>query len=368
MSHGLYDWEGWEHGLPEDLSLLCEDETPFLINVAHERISLCEVEDELAAEARAGLVAIGVRVEPRSCLTIDVVERGIPSPAVLPDGVRAIVAAPGEPLAIWHLRTGERLKQLGEDSKAAQRLVLHPDGQRVLAACDDFALRVWDVYSGRCLPTLEGHYNTINALALGPNGVWAVSASADTNLRVWDLQTGACVKVLYSHDDDVNDVAVTTDGALAISASDDCSLIVWDARTWERVWTLKGHGDNGRGVGYVAAVAVLPGTMRAVSGGTFDGALRVWDLAAGQCVRTIEVPCRSLQGLGVTPDGTRVLSGHGDNGLRVWDLETGECLEILDGQVEPTYIALTPDGRFAVSGGLGGDIYVWDLAENAPST
>jgi hypothetical protein len=60
--------------------------------------------------------------------------------------------------------------------------------------------------------------------------------------------------------------------------------------------TLTGHA------GMVRSVAVTPDGRRAVSG-SWDGTLRVWDLATGACARTLAGHTRMVEGVALTPDG-----------------------------------------------------------------
>jgi hypothetical protein len=57
---GLYDWQQPQR--PEDLCLLREDESPFLVSVAHEREAYIEVPNGVESEVRSGLIRIGVEI------------------------------------------------------------------------------------------------------------------------------------------------------------------------------------------------------------------------------------------------------------------------------------------------------------------
>ena len=83
---------------------------------------------------------------------------------------------------------------------------------------------------------------------------------------------------------------------------------------------LTGHTDG------VTALAVLP-DGRALSG-SWDGTLRLWDLASGES-RVLTGHTDGVTALAVLPDG-RALSGSEDGTLRLWDLASGES-RVLDG-------------------------------------
>src|SRR5260370_1059080 len=99
------------------------------------------------------------------------------------------------------------------------------------------------------------------------------------------------------------------------------------ARTNEQSDTtrvLKGHKAP------VNGVAVTPDGTRAVSAAD-DKTLRVWDLATGESVATLEGHTSPVRGVAVTPDGTRAVSAAMDRTLRVWDLATCKSVATLEG-------------------------------------
>ena len=75
---------------------------------------------------------------------------------------------------------------------------------------------------------------------------------------------------------------------------------------------------------------MFPDGRRVVSGSN-DKTLKVWDVATGKCVATLEGHSSDVYCVAVFPDGRRVVSGSDDKTLKVWDLATGECVATLEG-------------------------------------
>ena len=82
--------------------------------------------------------------------------------------------------------------------------------------------------------------------------------------------------------------------------------------------------------------------------------MRLWDLATGQSLRTLEGHTDAVSAVAVLPDGRRALSGSDDNTLRLWDLASGETLRTLEGHTaRVSAVAVLPDGSRALSGSVG---------------
>ncbi|CAK0907216.1 unnamed protein product, partial [Prorocentrum cordatum] len=146
---------------------------------------------------------------------------------------------------------------------------------RAVSGSEDRTLEVWDLAAGTCERTLAGHQECVRCVALAGPGR-AVSGPRDKTLKVWDLAAGTCERTLAGHQHFVICVALAGPGR-AVSGSIDR--------------TVKG----------VKCVA-LAGPGRAVSGSA-DTTLKVWDLAAGTCERTLAghqgwVECVALAGPG----------------------------------------------------------------------
>jgi WD40 repeat protein len=95
---------------------------------------------------------------------------------------------------------------------------------------------------------------------------------------------------------------------------------LWDLATGQEVRQFTGHTRA------VRSVAMTPDGKYVVSGGSWDGTVRLWDLATGQEVRRFTGHEYAVTSVAVTPDGKYVVSGSGesslfsnpDNTVRVW--------------------------------------------------
>ncbi|KIJ13737.1 hypothetical protein PAXINDRAFT_48735, partial [Paxillus involutus ATCC 200175] len=103
----------------------------------------------------------------------------------------------------------------------------------------------------------------------------------------------------------------------------------------------------------VFGIVYLPGGGRLVTCSS-DDAVKIWDLENGEqegMAMQHSGNAEWAQGLAVTRDGKRILSGGGDAVLRVWDVETHQPIAEWGGHEHAIHcIAMSPDDQLVGSG------------------
>ncbi len=102
--------------------------------------------------------------------------------------------------------------------------------------------------------------------------------------------------------------------ALALSVTDGEAV---EGSQDSSIRTFKGHEDA------VQSVAFAPDGRTALSG-SFDGALKLWDVATGKEIRTFKGHSKIVYSVAFAPDGRTALSGSGDRTLKLWDVAIGD--------------------------------------------
>lgn len=184
-------------------------------------------------------------------------------------------------------------------------------------------------------------------------------------------------------------VRITPDSRLVLIARlRDRSISVRDPRTGLGDISLHGRSEHGP-----AAVQLSPDGRLAIGGAEDDG-FRIWEIATGRTVTTIQPqrqtrrPASGLAGLleaavegndqiaaVTTPNDVvdAALSGDGriavvasaiSNSLvRVFDVPTGQCLRVVHQETGTGTVALSPDARRLLSAGdRDPQVRVWDVA------
>lgn len=300
-------------------------------------------------------------------------------------------------LAHYDLTTGALLHEWLKDYYAHSRsLVLSEDGQRLLCGSRHRATE-WQIEGYKLLKEFTGHHGhavVSVAYCRDPNQI--LTGSRDGSIRRWDRLKGEVLAHWFPHSAYVTHIRVSPDGQWVLSYGRgtvaECRVTDGTPRLgWER------HEQA------VSAVAPLPNGRAASASG--DATLRVWDVASGQCLKSIRQIDGGVYALAVSPDGARAaagckdgvirefaledgrllreLKGHrgyirslvyttsgaqlfssaDDGSVRIWERDRTEAVRVLEGHVGGVLtIALSPDGRSLLSGGRDGTVRHWDLA------
>jgi hypothetical protein len=140
-----------------------------------------------------------------------------------------------------------------------------------------------------------------------------------------------------------------------LSGSFDKTLRLWDVAAGQCVRVFEGHAD------IIHSVALGWEGRHAVSAGN-DKSIRVWDLASGRCLRVFQDHFERVLAVTMTADDRWAVSGSGDKMMRLWNLVTGQCIQVFAGHTAAvTSLSMSPDGRWLASGSHDQTLRLWEL-------
>ncbi len=179
------------------------------------------------------------------------------------------------------------------------------------------------------------------------------------------LPPGAIIRLgtdRFRHPDWHKTVALAPDGRTAVSTAERNSLRFWDPATGK----LRGEIETDDTI--FTAVSFSPNSKHLVSVGAIKetdpfpsrGALRIFDVATQQELRTIKIDKGGASILAFTPDG-KTLVTNAPGGVSIWEFETGiELLRYKLNERGIRTLAVSPDGKLIAAAGEDGFIYLWE--------
>ncbi|MCH7725693.1 MAG: WD40 repeat domain-containing protein [Planctomycetes bacterium] len=205
-------------------------------------------------------------------------------------------------------------------------------------------------------------FKSISELAFSSDGKRIASVGPDNTARVWDLDGRELMRLVGNKNDRFTSVAFSPDGA-RLAARGDREMCVWDVANGAMLMhSFAGSGgspvfspDGKR----VAATRMLYTPMA----GYLDRSFRVWDVASGKTLRSLDSSKEQLWPMAVALD-RGLTASRDENGIKVRRLDTGKTVCTYNKHSAGVQtVAFASDGKTAASSCLHDgvlEIHYWD--------
>ena len=268
---------------------------------------------------------------------------------------------------VYNIREKNRLEVKGH-KHFVESLSFSPDGTLLASGSWDNTITLWHVSDGRKIMTLQGHSEGVSSVVFSPDGTLLASGSENNTIKLWSVSNGSEIATLYGHTAGVSSVTFNPDGTLLASGSWDETIKFWRVTDGKEIMTLQqGHSEA------VMSVAFSPDGMLLASGsgnsspisGSMDNIIKLWDVATGRELMTLQGHVDLVDSIMFSPDGTLLASGSWDETIKLWQVVDGREIATLSGHADDVNdVAFNPDGMLLASGGQDKTIKLWQVADD----
>jgi WD40 repeat protein len=200
--------------------------------------------------------------------------------AFSPDSTKLATAGADRTIRIFDVQSGKLLTQIEDHADWIFAVAFSPDGKRLASASRDKTAKVFDLEKKESLVTFPGHGQPVYTVSFTPDGKGVATGGEDNRIRIWNPDgDGKQTREIGGFGGTVFKLCYTPDGQTLLAASGDKTVGVFKANG-SQVRKLQGHND------WVYSVAVSRDGKN-VASGSFDGEIRLWNLADGKPIRTI---------------------------------------------------------------------------------
>lgn len=274
------------------------------------------------------------------------------------DGLRGLPGA----LRFWDSDSGELIASCLGAEEAVYTLAASPDGA-TLATCvmrqekelpNHYYLLLLNTCTGRVLRIERP--NVAYSLVLDPTGTKIAVQSDPIGVSILEVESGKEIGVIpkaYAYSVDWSpDGKLLAIGSRSELIKGKALTAVYDANSLVELRRFDSGGTS-------AVAFNRDGRQLATTGD--EPAIRIWDVASGALIATLEGHDLEVYTLAFSPDGKRLASGGHDHTIRIWDTATFDPVARLTGHNGHVWtLAWEPSGERLISSGGDGTARIWE--------
>ena len=154
------------------------------------------------------------------------------------------VGATSGRVAIWDVRSGRRLRTLGDELDVILAADVSADQRRVALGGPQRMVRIWSVETGDKLHDLKKHTDWVLAAAFSPDGVLLATADRAGGVFIWEAVSGREFLTLPAHPAAVTGLAWRGDSNMLATACEDGQIRLFEPENGSQVKAWAAHGGG----------------------------------------------------------------------------------------------------------------------------
>jgi len=270
----------------------------------------------------------------------------------------------------------KRMNAFGEHKRAVSSVKLapsricrnRPGAALAASASADGTCKIWDLTNCanglrrvmQPVHTCVGHSRGINEVSWNPVAPLVATASDDKTVRLWDAVTNDCAVELRGHDNFV--FCVDQHHSTVVTGSFDETVKLWDIRTGGELFLHCFAMLLSIAVVWLLAYGLL--LFRCAHHLIFNVSIHLYFcFFIIDCVSTLPAHSDPVTAVSFNRDGTTVSSASHDGLIRIWDVATGECLKTIYAAGNPpvSSVKYAPNSKYLLAGTLDSTLRLWPV-------
>jgi WD40 repeat protein len=232
----------------------------------------------------------------------------------------------------------------------------NPGAPQVATGGADKTVKLWEVATGKVARIFGPLDAPVSAVAYSRDFT-QVGAAAGKAVKVWNLADGKELQTL-THPADVLSLSFSVDKGKVVTGSADNSARVWDLATGKEMQRYARGGP-------VGAVAFHNSNTAVVAGGA-DKALTVQPVSVTRVVPVSTGPARAL---GMTPNGSHMLTGGDDKTVKLVNVANGAVERDFAGAEGPVFsVTDAKNNALVAAGGADRTVRLYNFADGKQLT
>lgn len=229
-------------------------------------------------------------------------------------------------------------------------------------------LAVWDWRNETFVLKQQGHDHEATCVAWAPDGRSFASGGSDSKLKLWSDQTGLCFATFDDHTAPVTAVAFAAARNIVLSASYDGTVRVYDLARYRNFRTLQAPPPRSAtstatkitaGASLISLAVDNDGDV-ACAGASDPFEIYVWSVRTGKLLDALAGHEGPVSCLALNPRDGTLASGSWDKTARIWNVFNNEQTDKLEHPTEVLAVAYRRDGKELACATLNGTIHIWE--------